>query len=108
MGPRNVQCKEAHVDLRVGGKHRIHMVSEEGDHIATGEYTEIQPNKRLQFTWAWEGGEVSDTRVTVNFEQSGEQTRLGLLHEKFATAEAAEKHTHGWHGCLDKLEKYFK
>jgi uncharacterized protein YndB with AHSA1/START domain len=103
MGPGTVQCKEASVDLKIGGIYRIHMVSEEGDHIATGKYIEIEKNKKLLFTWGWEGGEVQDTRVTVTFEKSENKTKLGILHEKFSTREAAEKHTFGWNGCLDKL-----
>lgn len=105
MGPGPIQCKDAKVDLSVGGAYRIHMVSEEGDHIATGEYLEIEANKKLVFTWGWEGGDVKNTVVTVNLEASGNKTKLGLLHENLPTAESAEKHTQGWSGCLDKLVK---
>ena len=106
MGPGPVKCKEATVDLKIGGSYRIHMVSDEGDHIATGEYLEIVTGEKLVFTWGWEGGEVKDTQVTVSLEKIGKKTKMGILHEKFATAEAAEKHTMGWNGCVVKLEQY--
>lgn len=105
MAPAPVQCKEVQLDLKVGGSYRIHMVSEEGDHIATGKYLEIQPEKKLVFTWGWEGGEVKGTKVTVSFEFKGGKTHMGILHEDFPSASAAEKHTEGWKGCLVKLER---
>lgn len=107
MGPGTVKCKDAQIDFKVGGTYRIHMISDEGDHVVTGKYLEIKINKKLIFTWGWEGGDVQDTHVTVSFVKNGNKTKLGILHEKFATSEAAEKHTYGWNGCIDKLEKYF-
>jgi len=107
MGPGEVGCKKVDIDLKQGGKYLIHMVSPDCEnHVAIGEYKEITPNKRLQFTWSWEGGEVTDTLVTVDFETVGDSTKVTLLHENFPTKEAAEKHTQGWNGCLEGLANY--
>lgn len=106
MGPGTVTCKKVDIDLKVGGKYRIHMVSEDGDHVAIGEYRLIEPNKKLEYTWTWEGGELGDTLVTVDFNGNNEKTDLTITHIDFPAAEAAEKHTEGWNGCLEKLEQF--
>ena len=103
MGPGEVKCVDAQIDLKVGGTYRIHMVSDEGDHIATGEFIDITPNRRLTYTWGWETGSVSGTRVTVEFRAKGQGSELTLVHEDFPEHDAMKKHTQGWNGCLDKL-----
>lgn len=108
MGPGEVRCKDASIDLKVGGQYRIHMVSDEGDHIVCGEYKEVVENERLQYTWGWEGGEVQNTLVTVTFFRDPSGSKIKILHEKFETQQAAEKHTFGWNGCIDKLEKFLE
>ena len=35
--PADIECRNVEADLKVGGAHRIHMVSEKGDHVAIGE-----------------------------------------------------------------------
>ena len=108
MGPGEVKCQDVQIDLKVGGKYRICMVSAEGDHVAYGQYKEIVPNKRLQYTWAWEKSEMPDTLVTVEFDSTGKGTRITLIHEGFPAQEAADKHTQGWTGCIEKLAQFLK
>ena len=106
MGPGEVKCVDVQIDLQPGGRYRIHMVSEKGDHIATGEYMEISQNKKLQFTWGWESQSVSDTLVTITFRPSGDGSALRLVHENFPDRDAMEHHTEGWNGCLAGLSAH--
>jgi uncharacterized protein YndB with AHSA1/START domain len=106
MGPGEVKCLDVQIDLKVGGEYRIHMRSDEGDHVAIGEYVEVTPPDRLKFTWSWESGAVVDTLVTLDFQSRGEGSELTLTHENFVEQEAMEKHTQGWDGCLAKLTNY--
>ena len=50
MEPGEVKCVDVQVDLKAGGAYRIHMRSDESDHVAVREYQEVTPNERLQFT----------------------------------------------------------
>ena len=94
----------AEVDLRVGGKYRIHMRAPDGaEHRAVGVYREIDPPKKLVFTWSWEGGYLSDTLVTVEFLDRGAATELVLTHELFPSDEARTQHASGWNAVFDKL-----
>lgn len=98
----------AHVDVldvRVGGRFRIEMRHSGGNvHTVGGEFREIDPPRRLAFTWQWEaapgGGE---TLVTVRIEPDGAGSRLVLLHERFASEAERDEHNKGWTGCLDRL-----
>jgi len=94
---------EAEVDLRVGGSLRIVMRGDGRviDHV--GEYVEIDPPRRLVFTWvsAFTGAEPS--LVTVELEPEGEgATQLRLVHSQLPESIAAS-HRDGWGSMLDRL-----
>lgn len=97
----------AEVDLKVGGMYRIGMrpPDREALHIATGIYREIKPPEKLVFTWAWEGEEPMNSVVTVEFRELGNATEVMLKHEHLPNVESRNKHTEGWVGCLNLLEK---
>lgn len=94
------------VDLRVGGKYRFGMLEpgKEAPHIVTGVFREIEKNEKLVFTWKWEGADEAESLVTLLFRDLGDKTEFELIHERFATSEARDKHAQGWQGCLAQLE----
>jgi uncharacterized protein YndB with AHSA1/START domain len=101
MSPRG--AAEAEVDLRVGGAFRVIMV--EADRLEhTGEYLEVDPPRRLVFTWIspYTGSEPSV--VTVQLHPHGNGTRLVLTHEQLP-AEVVGGHRDGWGGMLERLEE---
>ena len=102
-GPEAIECREVKAEVKAGGAYRIHMVSEKGDRIAYGKYTEVVPNKRLQFTWQWESYAMPDSRVTVEFEDLGKTTRLTVIHEGLPDQEDANDHQRGWTSALAKF-----
>lgn len=108
IGPGEVSCKQAEIDLCVGGSMVIHMVSESGDHVIEGKYIEVVPEEKLQFTWNWRNSDGPETLVTIMFAEREGMAELTLKHENFATREAAESHRYGHSGGLDKLEKFFE
>ncbi len=105
-GPGPVTTPFAEVDLRVGGCYCIHMREPDGaEHRVFGVYREVDPPRRLVYTWSWEGDSESvDSLVTVEFHERGNATEVVLRHEGFPTKERRDRHESGWSGCLDKLE----
>jgi len=104
--PEGGTVDAAESDLRVGGRYRIAMRMPNGLSVATGVYREIDPPARLVFTWLWEEGvgpKEGETLVTVELAALGDATRLELIHEGFASADAREGHTQGWSSALDRL-----
>src|SRR5262245_42573611 len=75
----------AEIDLRVGGKWRYAMVTEQGIEVAFhGEYHEVAPNERIVSTEVYEGipnGEESATLNTATFSEADGRTTLTLLIE---------------------------
>jgi len=105
--PVGMTVASAEVDLRVGGLYRIAMQPPDkaSASIAYGTYREIHPPERLVYTWQWEGGEMGETLVTVEFRDLGEQTEVVLVHELFPGADVRDKHAQGWASCVDHLQQ---
>lgn len=91
-------------DFRVGGKFRFHLYDITGtSHILMGEYMDIQPNSRLQFSWQWVG-EPHLSEVEVLFDNVDERTtNIQLTHSGFDDEEDKVLHHDAWLGCLDRL-----
>jgi uncharacterized protein YndB with AHSA1/START domain len=98
---------DAEADVRVGGRWRIVMSAPDGSqHRVGGTYREIDPPRRLVFTWQWENiPDFPETIVTVEFTARADGgTDLLLVHEGLPSDESGQQHREGWDGCLDKLK----
>jgi uncharacterized protein YndB with AHSA1/START domain len=97
---------EASVDLRVGGRIRVVMRDPHSDtrYGGGGEYTEIDPPRRLVFTWVWED-DRSRTRqlIEIDFEEAGGVTTVRFIHRNLWDAEAVASHEDGWNAAFDNL-----
>lgn len=105
--PEGVELADVAVDLTVGGRFRLHMKApNDVHHHAVGVYREIDPPRRLVYTWGWEepDQDVGETLVTVDFIDLGGSTEVVLTHDLFPNAEAKEGHLQGWTSCLNRLE----
>jgi uncharacterized protein YndB with AHSA1/START domain len=108
FGPHHVMVARAEIDARVGGSFRIEMVEDGGArHQVGGTYTEVEPSRRLAFTWAWLSMPERQSRVTVEFRALPEGTEVTLVHDRFADAETATRHRRGWTESLERLEREF-
>jgi len=74
-GEHGWQTPHAEVDLRLGGKVRVVMRDpvKETDYGGGGHYTEIDPPRRLAFTWTWDDEADRETLIELDFEESGDQ-----------------------------------
>lgn len=99
---RRWQTVAARVDLKVGGDYRWTITP---GHHATGTFTEIEPGKRVVFTWGWEQSEAmapSDSVVSITLEPAGGGTSVRLTHEGLSEQQEAG-HAEGWNHYLDRL-----
>jgi uncharacterized protein YndB with AHSA1/START domain len=96
----------AEVDLRIGGAVRVVMRDPEKDveYGGGGQYLEIDPPRRLVFTWFWDG---DDTRqlIEVDFEEADGVTTVRFTHRDLWSEEAVRDHEGGWGRCFDNLER---
>jgi len=104
-GPEGMKAEIFANDLTVGGQYSLVMKSAEGEYHLSGEYEEIEPPRKLVFTWKWKTSDET-TRVTIELRPQGDGTHLRLTHTGFAEAEQASSHNQGWSSSLNDLERY--
>jgi uncharacterized protein YndB with AHSA1/START domain len=79
-----------------GGTYRVRM----RDGVeAAGEFVEVDPPRRVVFTWGWEGDPVvapGSTRVEVTLEPDGDGTLVRLVHHDLPSDESRAHHRQGW------------
>jgi uncharacterized protein YndB with AHSA1/START domain len=108
-GPRGVQCTDAEVDLRIGGRYRIANQFPDGKILwITGEFERIEPPRKLVYTWRLEAQTDTFERVTVQFEPRGDVTEVIVTHELIPNETLRDMHQQGWIGCLEGLAKYLE
>ena len=73
------------------------------EHNPRGIYKEVIPEKKLVFTWEWQGAPERESLVTFLLKPIDGGTELTLLHERLPDEEARISHEQGWSGLLDKL-----
>lgn len=73
---------------------------------ASGEFVEVDPPKRLVFTWGWHGDPAvppGSTRVEVIFEEVDGGTRVLLRHLGLPSQDVQDPHAEGWQLYLSRL-----
>lgn len=92
------------IDPRPGGVLRVRMP---GEQVASGRFVEVVPDRRLVFTWGWEGEAPpvppGSTTVVVELEPVDEGTLVRLTHSDLAPPPVAEHHREGWERYLERL-----
>ncbi len=99
---RRWQAVTARVELRAGGEYRWTIVP---GHTAAGTITEIEPGRRLVFTFGWEAGEdlpPGASTVTITLEPAEGGTSVRLVHSGL-TPEQAVGHLEGWSHYCERL-----
>ena len=72
---------------------------------------ELQPGKKIVFTWQWQDDETWENHfsvVTVELDDADGGTELRLKHQQLPNEESRDGHNRGWNSALDKLEKFFR
>jgi uncharacterized protein YndB with AHSA1/START domain len=94
-------------DARPGGGYRIEIIP---GHVAAGEFVELDPPRRMVYTWGWEPdgdgpNPVPPGASTVEVELVPEDggTRLLFTHRDLPSRESADSHAAGWNHYLERL-----
>jgi uncharacterized protein YndB with AHSA1/START domain len=93
----------ATLDPTPGGVYRVQI---DGQNVARGEYVEIDPPRRIVFTWGWED-ESNPVRpgtstVEIDLVPDGDETIVRLTHSGLPV-EAVTGHAEGWDFFLPRL-----
>jgi uncharacterized protein YndB with AHSA1/START domain len=94
----------ATLEAEPGGLYRVEVIP---GHTARGEFVELDPPRRLVYTWGWEEGEnpgpPGSSTVEIELVPEGEGTTVRLVHSDLPGADAAASHGHGWQHYLERL-----
>jgi uncharacterized protein YndB with AHSA1/START domain len=93
----------ADVDPRPGGRLHVTMVGDDRRIEHVGEFREVEPDRRLVFTWISPFTGPEPSVVTIELEPVANGTELRLIHESLPAGEV-ESHGGGWGLMLDRLE----
>ena len=106
-GPAGFTTPSLELDVRDGGRFRITMQPPDGEafHLR-GEFAQIDPPRRLVYTFEWEEPDPDDqeTVVTLSFLEHREGTRLVVDQRPFATEGRLALHDSGWTESLERLQ----
>ena len=92
----------ADLDPRPGGRYHVNVTPE---NVASGEYVEIDPPRRVVFTWGWEGSDAvppGSSTVEIVLTPEGSKTLVTLTHSNLPAAAGAQ-HGEGWDHYLPRL-----
>ena len=95
---------DATLDPVPGGVYRIRM---SGGAEAAGQFVELDPPRRLVFTWGWTHDPAvppGDTRVVITLEEENGGTRVVLRHHDLPDADQRDHHRKGWDTYVSRLQ----
>ncbi len=96
------------LDPQPGGVYEVEVIP---GHVASGRFVELDPPRRLVFTWGWEpdadGAPANvppgSSTVEIELDPDGDGTRLRFTHRDLPSSESAGRHAHGWDHYLERL-----
>jgi len=105
-GDPDWETPTAEVDLRVGGRLRIVMRDPQAgeDYGASGEYTVVDPPRRIALTWNWDDHDSERQLIELEFSENAGAATVRMTSHGIATEERRDSHREGWGVCFDNLD----
>ena len=72
-----------------------------------GRFTELERPRRLQHTWVSPNTLGEESKVTVTFNEQGDETLMTLVHSDLPDHEKARGHEDGWNYFLGTFREQF-
>jgi uncharacterized protein YndB with AHSA1/START domain len=99
------QGVEATIEPVAGGRFRMNV---RGDGYASGQFVEVDPPRRIVFSWGWElpGNPVppGSSTVEIDLEPDGDATVVRLTHRGLPLPATRDHHREGWQHYLERLD----
>jgi uncharacterized protein YndB with AHSA1/START domain len=114
FGPRPNSLHSASIDLRQGGAWRfLESMDDENAVGFEGEYLEVEPNRRLVFSWSkviprtsGDSDAAPASTVEVTFSAEGTGTRVRLVHSAIHSDEMRRGFAGGWERGFNNLSAW--
>ncbi|MDO8380732.1 SRPBCC domain-containing protein [Phenylobacterium sp.] len=108
-GPKGVTCAHFTHDFREGGAWRACINSAQfGEQWQGGVYREIERDKKIVFTFAWDSGPSggAESVVTVTLAERNGMTVQTFHQTPFANLERRDNHLVAWSRLFDRQQAY--
>ncbi|MEO7521194.1 MAG: SRPBCC family protein [Gemmatimonas sp.] len=105
MVPPGIRASTARIDARVLGAYELTMHGDGNALMHSGVYREIDPPRRIIFTWISLGTHFRESVVTVAFAVNGAATDVVVTHDGLPDAGAEVAHRDGWTAVLERLDE---
>jgi uncharacterized protein YndB with AHSA1/START domain len=99
--------ERAAFDPRPGGAWHVDVIP---GHTASGEFVELDPPRRLVYTWGWEASDgepnpvpPGSSTIEIELVSDGGGTMLHFTHRDLPSVKATESHGHGWDHYFERL-----
>lgn len=110
FAPEGGRTDNVVLDTRVGGQFRWDLTDAEGEAMTMlGEFRELDPGRKISFTWQWQDDEdwaEHVSLVTIELSDHPGGTEVRLTHENLPTEKSRDGHNRGWNIMLDKVEDF--
>ena len=108
--PKGCRCTHFSHQFREGGAWRACFTSDGGENWQGGAYQEIERDRRIVFTFAWDKGPSAGIEMTVTVtlaEQNG--GTIQTFHQTgFPNTDRRNVHVVGWSLLFDSEQSYLK
>ncbi len=110
--PMEKKLTDVQNEVKKGGSIKYTANDSEPSLVITGEYEEVKEKEKLVYTWDFnfseDAFEESPFRLTINFQENGDKSRLEVKQENLKDNEAVQVHKKGWEKQLENLKKYLE
>lgn len=108
-GPKDFRIDTISFPARVGALYRVTLTAPDGSRWAhEGRFLEVDPPRRLVYTWQWTDGPLSraETLVELEFDATPDGTVLTVRHSRFLNDAECNAHVVGWTDTLDRVSAW--
>lgn len=108
LPPYGFICKVHQMEVRVGGTKKLSFINfgTGNGHAFGGEYRELIPNERIQYTDKFDDPNLTDEmRTTISFRPVSCGTELSIVQEGIPQAIPVEMCYLGWQESLEQLAR---
>lgn len=96
---------QASLEVQPGSSYQVTFSDSDGtEHTCHGQYAEVEPHKKLSFSWTWKSEPGVESFVTVELTPQSNYTVMRFEHARVGTA-SAHNYTEGWRRTFEKLRR---
>lgn len=110
-GPKDFRIDTIEFPAAVGAAYRVTLTAPDGSRWAhEGRFLEVDPPRRLVYTWQWTAGPLSRVETLVELTFAGESggTLVTVSHSRFGSDVECDLHADGWDDTFVRMAAWLR